>query len=131
MKREIKFKAKICVSSEASHKDTWIYGQLTIVDSFPAPQKLYYINTSFGSPYQYQVYPETICEFVGYFGINKDVEVYEGDIVSKEGAYIAYDNELKCWGFTFKDDPEVITPLFHRKEDWKKMQIYGNIHDKN
>lgn len=52
------------------------------------------------------------------------IPIYEDDYLSKEGAYVVYSDRLACWCFTFKDDKDPPTPLFHSKEP---LHVCGNI----
>ena len=55
------------------------------------------------------------------------VEIYEGDIISEEGAYILWDIRLACWCFNFRGSPTPSVPLFY---DNKIMfEIISNIHE--
>jgi len=51
-------------------------------------------------------------------------EVYEGDIISWEGAYILWDEQLCCFAFNFKGSETPAVPLFHIHEPF---QVLGNI----
>jgi len=53
-------------------------------------------------------------------------EIFEGDIISKAGAFVVWNNELSCWCFTFEGD-EDSTPLFYDR--FSKLKVIGNIHE--
>lgn len=53
-------------------------------------------------------------------------KVFEGDIVSKEGAYIVYDSGLSCFCFQFKGSKTPPVPLFHNH---KPFAVLGNIYE--
>ena len=54
-------------------------------------------------------------------------EIYEGDIVSKQGAYILWYEVCGCWAFDFIDS-EIPTPIFHNLDFNNKAEVIGNIH---
>jgi hypothetical protein len=72
--REIKFRGK-------DTNGKWHFGLLSISQGCAGhPEKGYYISNSCGSPWAYQVIPDTVGEFI----CEKDCEenaIYEGDIV--------------------------------------------------
>ncbi len=56
-------------------------------------------------------------------------EIYEGDVISDEGAYVLWSETHACWGYQFAGD-EFSTPLFHiSPENSKKIKILGNIYE--
>lgn len=53
-------------------------------------------------------------------------KIYEGDIISKAGAYILWSNRLACWCFNFKESTTPEVPLFFEKT--KDLEVFGNVH---
>lgn len=53
-------------------------------------------------------------------------EIYDGDIVSKQGAYILWNDDLACWCFNFKLSTTLSTPLFHNH---LPLEVIGNIYE--
>ena len=61
----------------------------------------------------------------GLFDKN-DTEIFEGDVVSAEGAFILWDRQLACWCFNFKNSETPNIPLFYDKIE--NFEVLGHIH---
>ncbi|MDB4314527.1 YopX family protein [bacterium] len=56
-----------------------------------------------------------------------DKEIYEGDIISKSGAYVLWSKRLACWAFNFKGVKSPETPFFYETKE--NLEVVGNIHE--
>ena len=59
------------------------------------------------------------------------VEIFEGDVVHKSGAYIIWDNHLLCWCFVHTSDKNNgihPTPLYKNPKHLL-FEVIGNIHE--
>jgi len=65
-----------------------------------------------------------LMQFIGLKD-KKGKEVFEGDIISRAGAYILWNDRLACWCFNFKKAKTPDTPLFHVDI----FEIIGNIYE--
>jgi uncharacterized phage protein (TIGR01671 family) len=121
--REILFKAKTISGN-------WVNGLLANKDD------KWYISNKTGSPFAYEVRPETLCQFTGLFD-GYGNEIWENDIVNYNGEYVPIKFGMYCSGFDcerynlgfFTDFPE---GSFYRKElgFWHgKVETVGNIFD--
>lgn len=66
---------------------------------------------------------KTLGQSVGIAKYN--VELFEGDIISKEGAYIVWSDKCCAWAFNFKDSKTPSVPLYYNLE---RVEVFGNIH---
>lgn len=112
MQREIKFRV-YC----PKHEDWEIYSLGDLVIG---------VATSGGnefSAHEGEFDGETWGQFTGLKDKNNK-EIYEGDIISKSGAYVIWANNLACWCFTFKHASDY-APLFHAHV--ADAEVIGNI----
>ncbi len=110
--REILFRGKSKLDNR------WVYG--FYVNKSPNKHQIVSVNSIF----PIEIMPSTIGQFTGILD-KKNNKVFEGDCIGNAGAYIVWDDNHFCWGFTFKNDP-IITPFNHNKIDF---EVTGNIHD--
>lgn len=75
-----------------------------------------------------EVIPETVGEFTGLILDEGLTPVFEGDIVSEQGAYVLWDNEIFCWCFNFPFSKTPNVPLFYN-DTIQTMKVVGTIHD--
>lgn len=55
-------------------------------------------------------------------------DIYEGDIISKDGAFVVWSHNLYCWCYAFKGQKEV-SPLFHDPFGLERCEVIGNIYE--
>jgi uncharacterized phage protein (TIGR01671 family) len=70
---------------------------------------------------------QELTQFTGLIDKNGK-EIYEGDIVSKIGAYVIWSDTIACWCFNFKDSETQDTPLFF-ENNLELCEVIGNIYE--
>lgn len=89
MDRVIKFRGQTL-------EGKWVYGNLTILKEKTGNLDAgYYISNSVGMPFAYQIRPETVGQFTGLTDKNGLTELFEYDIIDKNGVKKGnyYENE--------------------------------------
>lgn len=116
-------------------KGKWVYGLLSqSTGKQNQPDEGYYISNSAGSPWAYQIRPETIGQYTGFNDI-EDEKIFEGDIITplpytKAGLdkykwlYVAWD--MDRYYYHYKRFDGMMTPYIFGYND---VLIMGNIHE--
>lgn len=123
--REILFKGQ-------SINGEWFEGLLSISQGLTGqPPKGSYISNKSGMPWAYNVRPETVCQFTGYFDKNGK-RIFEGDIL----IYIA--SNMSSMEVKFEDGcfvgvgPFNTHPLhvYFEATDFESVEFEENVYDK-
>lgn len=113
----------------------WFYGNLAVLKKklkgFNVPAG-HYISNSTGSPFAYQVRPETVGQYTGLKDVNGK-EIYQGDIVQRnihrEGVnprYITKEVSFYRGAFGTKTNDDLVDNL--DLAHMRSYEIIGNIH---
>ena len=82
----------------------------------------WYISNSAGSPFAFQVRPETIGQFIGLYDRNM-IEIYEGDVVD----VCLFNDELRLYQIKIKNISKIPSEFYGSKFTWSK--VIGNIYE--
>lgn len=125
MKRTIKFRGK------RVDKGEWVYGDLLQWLSKGkcaiTPQN----GSEWSNPYDFEVIPETVCQFTGLTDKNGK-EIYEGDVIIHAGRNggkphsIVYDLEKAAFCGSYGLNYPLQSGEFYSDQ----IEVIGNIHDK-
>lgn len=123
--RKILFKAKTISGN-------WVNGLLANKDD------KWYISNKAGSPFAYEVRPETLCQFTGLCDKNGN-KIWENDIVSHNEEYAPVKFGMYCSSFDYENYNlgfyvDFSEEAFYRKElgYWhRKVETVGNVFGNN
>ena len=124
MNRKIKFRGKRIDNGE------WVYGYLA--EKYFYADKKYVILTEYADArnfIEYEVIPETICQFTGIFDYT-DYEVYEDDIIQHFDGRIGKVVWNKAYGrfdIAIKNKSDTINSF--RVSGLGRYDVIGNVHD--
>lgn len=69
-----------------------------------------------------------VIEWSSGFVLSNSTELYEGDVIHKNGCHIVWDKDILCWCFKHVGD-EFLTPLYYGETFNDIHRTYGTIHD--
>lgn len=78
---------------------------------------------------EYELKPTDECSiivrFTGFYDKNYN-PIFEGDVISKQGAFVCWSNILGCWCFQFKDCKTPPVPLYY-DDNLKNAEVLGSV----
>jgi uncharacterized phage protein (TIGR01671 family) len=123
--REIKFRAWVTNREGVTYSngDHMEYG-VTIVDGkYADVESCWDIHGTYNYP---------LMQYTGLKDKNGK-EIYEGDVISKAGAYVLWCERLACWAFDFDSEKGKCheVPLYYEKtgKTWDYFEVIGNIYE--